>query len=434
MSCTQSNSTFVFVSAMDYQWNNSVPQSAVPTGFDQYQQYPQPLTSYETYFNGFPWIYGHYDPLNQYYMQSMTGYQIEAQSKQLDGPPPAKRICVEAVEELARTPDNDAELLNIPNDTVSSIVDSLHLSTFDKSLSDQDYSLPSGKGRFILDCDYAIDSLDNGPWTSTLAHPISFHNVEEGKKDILSPPASPITNIRTVSPHVSMSWLDNTVQQYIDEQPIAPVPSQSIQMSSTDEYQLSPWTLEVPKAFAAYQEPPQYMAKPTSSQKSKDRSRSCNICSEIFQNGYKLKMHMKTHKGIGPYLCTICGKSFVSESNLNTHKRIHTGEKPYPCNRCGRGFSHPSDRLAHMVTEACIRMERYIRRTGKGWECTDCEKDDFDSRDQAERHARQHQTGQGKICPVCKLSFYGKKSNILVKHVREEHPEYIDGLISTKIF
>ena len=91
-------------------------------------------------------------------------------------------------------------------------------------------------------------------------------------------------------------------------------------------------------------------------------------------------------------------------------------------------FSNPSDRLVHMVTEVCLRLDRCIRRTSQGWECTSCESGTFENRELAENHARQHQTGQSRICPVCSINFKGKKPTILVKHVKDNHQDYISNL------
>ena len=137
----------------------------------------------------------------------------------------------------------------------------------------------------------------------------------------------------------------------------------------------------------------------------------------------------KHHTGEGPDVCQVCGKGFVSVQNLKQHHRVHTKEKVFSCTRCDRRFGQSRDRLIHMVTEACIRAERYIRRTGKGWECTNCCLIvPFKSRDQAERHARGHESGKGLKCPVCPTNFQGLKANYLLKHIQECHPGYIATL------
>ena len=116
------------------------------------------------------------------------------------------------------------------------------------------------------------------------------------------------------------------------------------------------------------------------------------------------------------------------------HFRSHTKERPFSCIRCNRGFSQNDDLLKHLVTEACIRAERYIRRTGKGWECTKCENELYQSRDQAERHARMHELGKGLSCPVCPTNYNGQKANVLVSHVKQCHPQYLIDLgIKVKI-
>ena len=153
---------------------------------------------------------GHYDPMYPSYMPYMTGYQQETHIENLDGPPSTKRIRIEAGEELSHIPST--ELSDNSNDEVSSVVDSLLLSSFDRSSSDQDYSLPSGNNSLIFESDN--DLLTNGPWTSTFTHPLSLSSLEKGSNDRLDPPAYP---------YVYISWLDNSIQQHIDEQSVVSI-------------------------------------------------------------------------------------------------------------------------------------------------------------------------------------------------------------------
>lgn len=151
----------------------------------------------------------------------------------------------------------------------------------------------------------------------------------------------------------------------------------------------------------------------------------CHLCDKTYESKYKLKLHMYAHTGERPFVCEVCGKGFSRGPNLNAHMRVHTGAKPFSCTRCTRGFSHPSDRIIHMVTEVCLRADRILRKVSEGWECTACDSGVMENKDHAERHARQHEAGRGLFCPVCRTSYQGQKAHVLVKHVRENHPEYL---------
>ena len=190
---------------------------------------------------------------------------------------------------------------------------------------------------------------------------------------------------------------------YFEEKPTDPVPLKDRQMPGVfPEGSLR--DQGVPSAFVSYQEPQQYTVQTAPARRrgrpSGSKTRRCNMCNKNFHSSYKLKVHMRTH----------------------------SGEKPYPCTQCLQGFSNSNDRAIHMVTEACLPAERFIRRTGQGWECTRCVREVSLSRDQAELHAHQHQNDKGLYCPVCHIKFRRCNPNILVKHVREHHQEYMKSL------
>lgn len=159
------------------------------------------------------------------------------------------------------------------------------------------------------------------------------------------------------------------------------------------------------------------------------KNTSCNVCGKKYESNYKLKIHMFSHTGERPFTCDVCGAGFTRRPNLMAHQRVHTGVKAYPCTRCERSFGHPSDRLAHVLSEVCIRASKHIQvKPDGGWLCVTCNQQSFNSELQAERHARTHEAGRSKTCPVCREAFKGRKAHALVRHVREYHPEYMTSL------
>ena len=426
---------------MDYTWGVPVAQSAMPDAYAaQFQQYQaQAFTGYEPspYFMGYPWSMGSYAPPMYPYMAA--GYhQMPYHTKGgevFEQPPAAKRARIEIRDDLTNDKDVDADLGN--ETTISERCPSPNL-----ELS-QNTSLV-------------------GPMTSTLANPLPPLTIDvdplADTHEVTSPPVSPIPQMNESTSHMNHTYSTTSLmndtcsineyksvsfpsQQYIHEEPIAPEPgfqASQVMVVLPNGTQSSLWDQQVPAAFAAYQHPAAYAAAPGptrrrrssrgSNQSGKAKNNHCNLCDKSYESSYKLKLHMNAHTGERPFVCEFCGKGFARGPNLNAHRRVHTGEKPFVCKRCNRGFSHPSDRIVHMVREVCTRADRYIRRTGQGWECVSCESGGFESRDQAERHARQHETGKGLSCPVCSMNYQGEKANVLVKHVRQCHPEYMESL------
>ena len=169
---------------------------------------------------------------------------------------------------------------------------------------------------------------------------------------------------------------------------------------------------------------------------------SCHLCTKTFPTNRGLSIHLHSHK-------TQQNKSPTSKVQTKSPKTRQSNtavfdspvqkrfspkavfdspaQKRFSCPLCERSFGINQDRLVHLVTGACTRADRFLRRITSGWECTTCDKV-FDSRDQAERHTRTHVSGQRLSCPVCAGDFTGCKGNVLVKHVKDRHPHYFEDL------
>ncbi|MCQ2818236.1 MAG: hypothetical protein MJ252_13295 [archaeon] len=57
-------------------------------------------------------------------------------------------------------------------------------------------------------------------------------------------------------------------------------------------------------------------------------------CGKVFNNSYRLKVHVQNHKKIKPFVCKICNKPFSEKGTLQSHQVTHSNEKPYHCEYC----------------------------------------------------------------------------------------------------
>jgi len=75
---------------------------------------------------------------------------------------------------------------------------------------------------------------------------------------------------------------------------------------------------------------------------------SCRHCSDHFMWYHQLKSHLLVSHSEGTWLvCNICQKKVSHSGNLKIHVRCHNAVKPYVCSECPKRFCSPSGLKSH---------------------------------------------------------------------------------------
>ena len=355
--------------------------------------------------------------------------------------------CPQPMNDLPILTDIDDSLLALSDGSSVSSNHSCHLDSYlitpTKDLLDM-----------YLPADY--DHSLSGPLTSTLDKPL---NQVFAKLEALLPPVSPIRHgtykLSPMKPKIyegiskfgnlsspredgqlSFSWKANS---YGSDEELS-LTSSHTTIHSTAIPNTSLWVPHIPVAFSTYQEPTPHSAiVKGSTPRQRLATYLCKFCGKRYKSEHAFKIHTRLHTDNivddnGFYVCKICERSFNSSYDLKRHSKTpHTNgaktkAKKCVCNRCNNIFNNHNNLVVHMITEVCIPTERCIRRTGKGWDCNNCESGPFESREMAEAHTHQHESSNVLLCPVCSTSYDKQKKGALVKHVKDCHPEYMASL------
>jgi len=71
-------------------------------------------------------------------------------------------------------------------------------------------------------------------------------------------------------------------------------------------------------------------------------------CSKKYPNNTKLQTHIRTHKGIKPFICEICGKRFNENGNLKSHLNKHEENKKFKCSFCEKSYKSSGHLKEHI--------------------------------------------------------------------------------------
>ena len=104
-------------------------------------------------------------------------------------------------------------------------------------------------------------------------------------------------------------------------------------------------------------------------------------CKKLFNNRYRLDIHIMTHKGIKPFKCSLCGKSFSEQGTLNSHLATHSSDKPFHC---------------ELYSYKCKTNPQLKNHYRKGhnqfdyYKCSECNMK-FDKKSDLKHHVKEHE-------------------------------------------
>jgi len=74
---------------------------------------------------------------------------------------------------------------------------------------------------------------------------------------------------------------------------------------------------------------------------------TCHICQKNFSENAGLKVHIRRHEGVKPYVCSDCQKCFCTSNELRSHVLKHSYFKQFCCGRCGKYFTYKRTVVRH---------------------------------------------------------------------------------------
>lgn len=141
-------------------------------------------------------------------------------------------------------------------------------------------------------------------------------------------------------------------------------------------------------------------------QKKHKKSRTCPICSKVYNASSSYFYHMKYfHNSVKEHECDVCGRKFGTKGSLSQHSTIHTGECQFECKDCGKKFRSKASLYIHEQTHNGI----------KTWACNQCHIS-FRWRTHLVRHMKRHSAEKAHVCSTCGRGFNIKCD--LLRHAR----------------
>jgi len=65
---------------------------------------------------------------------------------------------------------------------------------------------------------------------------------------------------------------------------------------------------------------------------------TCHICQKKFSRSGNLKIYLRRHKGVKPFVCSECPKRFYTAAERMQHQPVHSDYKQFCCGLCGKDF------------------------------------------------------------------------------------------------
>ena len=77
---------------------------------------------------------------------------------------------------------------------------------------------------------------------------------------------------------------------------------------------------------------------------------TCHICQKNFSHNSFVKIQIRRHDGVKPYVCCECPKRFCTLFELKHHQKVHSDVRDFACGFCAKTFIHKHSVLIHVTT------------------------------------------------------------------------------------